>query len=350
MPKNLRALAGATIAALLGGGSLFLACSPAPPGGAVVSPTPVTPVGEASRTGRITCGSGECSAPSEICCMAESPRCIPTPDPPPIPKGSEYNARFIVASQRWRACGRQDFRACDDAGDCAAGETCCAERELESDGVPIWHGVCSPLRAGKVSCSYAELCSDDDPTCVRKGNVCRGDPGEPRNECAATPQARRKPLCGSAPCQDGMTCVETGGKRACVQGESLDPWKYAVIECDRGRDCGEDESCFTNPQRAGHRCDWDLQGIDAMSEQALCDAPEDCVASCRHAPASIPSCYIHSETKKGRCECLSPCKKDDECEDCTYLVLRRGEGELPAEPFCDLSRSVCDCRSPAPSP
>jgi hypothetical protein len=289
--------------------------------------------------GRIVCGANECHAGTEVCCLGSPPRCVPA-------RGADPHAT-------WEACGKKDFLRCDDAGDCGEGKTCCEETFYEADGVQVFHGACLPTKAGKVSCARAELCSQDDAACLRKDNVC-GDKSDddPRRRCSAPAQARKKPLCGSKPCDDGMTCVEPQeGKRACVPGvlprypENIGK---GVIECDRGRDCGEDESCFTNPQVAGHRCDWGLAGVDPLSESALCADVTDCAAFCRNDPARAPSCHVDPSTRQGRCECLMRCAKEQDCKsnDCTQILLARGAADTSGKAFCDKARGVCECGAP----
>lgn len=138
-----------------------------------------------------------------------------------------------------------------------------------------------------------------------------------------------------------MTCVDAGEGRTCVQGLFRNdfPDRVGVIECDRGRDCGEDESCYKNPQFPGQRCDFTIAGMDGLSEPAYCSGQEDCVAYCRHDQRWVPNCH------GGSCECLDRCTKDADCTNCGPLIVRRQEIDGNAVPFCDRRKAACDCRA-----
>jgi hypothetical protein len=214
----------------------------------------------------------------------------------------------LRVQQLMRACG-SGFVQCDDAGDCGKGETCCAESEL-AETTTTDYALCSPERAGRVSCSAAERCSDDDPTCARRGNVCgKPHPVDRARTCGVPSADRPRPRCGAAPCAEGMTCIATNGSRSCIPGVWTFLERSDVIECDRGRDCGEDESCFMFQADEGHHCYWTVE-LDASSEPALCEGAADCAVYCRLTPASVGSCYVDAEHPLGRCECFSRCATD----------------------------------------
>jgi len=168
----------------LGGAVLLAACAPRAPIDAPTLPTaapavvvtaaPIAVLSAApapsapppTGPGTITCGASRCRAGAEICCLGQPPRCVPAPTVPP-----DSNA-YQEAFARQKACGGTDhFLACDDAGDCGAGQTCC-EETYETETKSIHQGTCSPLRAGRVTCARAELCSAEDPRCARKDNAC----------------------------------------------------------------------------------------------------------------------------------------------------------------------------------
>jgi hypothetical protein len=349
---DMRALARAAALVAASGAALFLACSSAPPGGGgntVVAPVRTAgPAAPASTTGRIACGAAWCKAGSELCCGGRSPRCVALPAPSAAVKGGGSQTAAVGAMDAWRLCGRQDFQLCDDGGDCAEGQVCCSERELVDDESDFSYKACLPGRPGKVSCTYEEACSDDNPTCLRKDNVCGGEGLSP-GSCRIPARLRHKVVCGSGPCADGMTCVQTDDGRACVPGIKRFPADFGVIECERGKDCGEDESCYNNPQAPGYRCDFSLAGVDGLSESAQCQDATDCVAFCRR-DGSLPSCYENPETRARRCECLARCTKDEECGPCEAILIPRGAGLDASEAFCDKARGACDCRVPKKAP
>jgi hypothetical protein len=255
------------------------------------------------------------------------------------PGGDEYQE----AAAREKACGARRFLACDDAGDCGAGQTCC-EEQFEFDTVSLYQGACRPLRAGRVTCPRAELCSADDGRCARKDNACAGEGGTRR--CALPLALRTRPRCGKAPCPADMTCVDGDGGPTCKQGRFRDDASLlaGIIECDRGRDCGEDESCYQNPQVRGRRCDFSIAGIDSLSEPAYCTGPEDCGAYCRLDEHAVPNCHVDAESHSGRCECLKLCTKDADCDGCGLLAVLRGNIDPGSAAFCDRRKGACECR------
>jgi hypothetical protein len=147
-----------------------------------------------------------------------------------------------------------------------------------------------------------------------------------------------------------MTCVEGEDGPTCEKGVFRNniPYRFGVIECNRGRDCGEDESCYQNPQLPGHHCDYGLTGIDELTEHALCTGPEDCTAYCRDGESQAAVCYVAPKHKDGGvCECVPQCSRDNQCANvCQYLSLRREEVQMNDEAFCDKRKGVCACRKP----
>ncbi len=298
---------------LLGGAVLFAACAPRPP---IDAPTPSTsapslltaapavvpsaapPPSAPPPTGpgTIACGATRCRAGAELCCLGQPPRCISAPAVPP--DGSAYQQ----ASARQKACGTNHVLTCDDAVDCGPGQSCC-EETYETETNDIYQGACRPLRAGRVTCARAELCSADEPRCARKDNACADTGGTLR--CQLPLALRTRPRCGKEPCAADMTCVDEDGKPTCTRGlfRNEIPLRSDVLECDRGRDCGEDESGYQNPQAPGRRCDFAIAGVDGLSEPAYCTGPEDCTAYCRSAEGAVPSCHVDAKRRSGRCEC-----------------------------------------------
>jgi hypothetical protein len=259
------------------------------------------------------------------------------------PGGDEYQE----AAAREKACGARRFLACDDAGDCGAGQTCC-EEQFEFDTVSLYQGACRPLRAGRVTCPRAELCSADDGRCARKDNACAGE-GDTRR-CALPLALRTRPRCGKKPCAAGMTCVVEDAGPTCVPGVFRNDFgdRTDVLECERGRDCGEDESCYQNPRSPGQRCDFSVAGLDGLVEPAYCTGPEDCVAACRLAAGTVPSCYTKAKQRLGHCECLTPCTQDADCEGCGRLAMERN-GDFPdSSAYCDRKKGGCECRVKKP--
>jgi len=301
------------------------------------APAPSAP--PPSGPGTIACGATRCRAPAEICCLGELPRCVRAP---PVPPESDA---YQEASARQKACGTDRFLACDDAGDCGAGQTCC-EETYESETKDLHQGACRPLRAGRVICARAELCSADDPRCARKDNACTDLNGWSR--CELPLALRTRPRCGKKPCPAGTTCVEGDDGPTCVKGLFRHDISLfnRVIECDRGRDCGEDESCYKNPQVPGRRCDFAIAGVDGLSEPAYCTGAEDCVAYCRFDDRAVPNCHVDPKRHSGRCECLTRCTKDTDCDGCERLAVLRGEAD--GAPFCDRRKGACECRKRGP--
>jgi hypothetical protein len=345
----------ATLALTVFGGAVLLAaCSPrapieapalssAAPSATVIAATPTVvptaaPAPPPTGPGTIACGATRCRAGAEICCLGEPARCVPAPAVPP-----DSNT-YQEASVRQKACGTNYILACDDAGDCGAGQTCC-EETYESETSSIYQGVCRPLRAGRVTCARAELCSADDGRCARKDNACADVNGTLR--CQLPISRRAHPRCGKKPCPDDMTCVLQDGEPTCVKGAFRNelPFRAGVIECDRGRDCGEDESCYQNPQLPGRRCDFAIAGVDGLSERAYCTSAEDCAGYCRLAEGAVPNCHVDPKARSGRCECLDRCAKDADCEGCGRLGVLREDLDPNAAAFCDRKKGACECRA-----
>jgi hypothetical protein len=147
-----------------------------------------------------------------------------------------------------------------------------------------------------------------------------------------------------------MTCVEGENGPTCEQGlfRNQVPFRNGVIECDRGRDCGDGESCYQNPQLPGRRCDFGLAGIDGLTEPAYCTGPEDCVAYCRLDERAVPNCHVGAKKQVGVCECLSPCTKDADCDGCMRLAVLRGDVDPTATAFCDRRKKACECPARKP--
>jgi hypothetical protein len=344
--------------AFLGGAVVLAACAPrapidaptlltaapvavvieAPTAVPIAAPAPIAP--PPTGPGTIACGATRCRAGAEICCLGETPRCVPAPAAPP-----EGDAQLVIVRQK--ACGTHHFLACDDAGDCGAGQTCC-EETYETETHSLYQGTCVPLCAGRVTCERAELCSLDDPRCARKDNACTDVNGTLR--CQLPLALRPRPRCGKKPCPADMTCVvgETGP--TCEKGLFRNdlPGRSGVIECDRGRDCGEDESCFQNPQLPGRRCDFTIAGVDSLSEPASCTGPEDCVAYCRLDERVVPNCHVEPKAHGGTCECLQRCAKDADCNGCMGLAVLRGNIDPGSPAFCDRRKKACECRERRP--
>lgn len=280
------------------------------------------------ETGRILCGSSACRVGKEMCCLGDQPHCLAIP--PKDPEEGELG--------RFGLCKSSALALCDDAGDCAAGETCCRTRVMGSDGATLDESVCTPLRGGRVVCEYEERCSTDDPRCLRRGATCAA------GACGFTAAARTRPRCGAAPCPAGSTCVETGGVRSCKPGELRYPETLDVIECDRGRDCADGEACYKNPQAGGHRCDFGLAGVDALSEPALCAADADCADFCKGPFDQVASCWLGRGPAHGTCECTRRCTKNEDCANaCMSLKIRREDNATPTGDACDKARGLCKC-------
>jgi hypothetical protein len=311
----------------------------APPALASAAPPAIAP--PPTGPGTIACGATRCRAGAELCCLGPVPRCAPVLT---IPPDGNWDREV---SARQKACATDRFLACDDAGDCGAGQTCC-EETYETETESIYQGICSPLRAGRVNCMRAELCSVDDPRCARKDNACTDVNGTLR--CQLPLQLRKPPRCGKAPCPAGMTCVEEEGGPTCTKGIFRNdiPLTNGVIECNRGRDCGEDESCYQNPQMPGRRCDFSIAGIDGLTEPTYCTGPEDCVASCRLDERAVPSCRVAAKQQSGHCECLKRCKEDTDCDGCMLLAVQRGNIDPSATAFCDQRKGACECPARRP--
>jgi hypothetical protein len=246
---------------------------------------------------------------------------------------------------REKACGGHRFLACDDAGDCGPGRTCC-EESYETETTSTYQGTCRPLRAGRVTCPRAELCSADDGRCARKDTACTSVAGAMR--CQLPLARRARPRCGARACALGMTCVDGEAGPTCVPGAFRDDvtLQKGVIECDRGRDCGEDESCFQNPQLPGRRCDFGIAGVDGLSERAYCTGAEDCVAYCRLDATAVPNCHVATvggKKRAGVCECLTRCTKDTDCDGCARLAILREGVSMAATAFCDRRKGACEC-------
>lgn len=350
------------LCALLSGGVLAAACSsgpvsavaPAATTTAVVTQT-ATAVASATATaiatappprmvdptapGWIVCGEGSCEIGKEICCLGDKPSCVPIPAEP-----DAYGGPLFAM---WQACRFREFMQCDDAGDCGVGQVCCQERDLGAEGATLDHRSCLPLRDGKVDCHFAEQCSPANEACSRKGTVC-GAPDENRaRECAVPESARYKPPCPKGPCAAGLACVRAEGGLRCEPREGR--FVPDLVECSLGRQCSEDQSCFKYPSANGTRCDYNLRGVDDLTEPALCDSVADCKAYCRGDPSMVPHCFKGSgpsgEVGSAFCECLLPCTKDTDCpENCFRLALHRSQDSSELERRCDKKIHACDCR------
>lgn len=346
--------------AAFGGAILLAACAPPAPvdsptvpihvpdvavtaaPAASVTAAPAPPPPPPTGPGTIACGATRCRAGAEICCLGASPRCVAAPA---VRAGA---GGYEEADARQKACGTDVILACDDAGDCGAGQTCCDE-SYSSETKTISLGACRPLRAGRVVCEREELCSLEDRSCARRDTVCADARGGGMR-CRIPPEKRTRPRCGKKPCAAGETCVLESGAETCTAERIEDDWfsRAAVVECNRGRDCGEDQACYQNPQLPGRRCDYALAGIDGLSEPAYCTGAEDCAGYCRHDARSVPSCHVAGKGRSGRCECLDPCTKDADCPTCDRLAILRDDLGSGGRPFCDRRKGACDCRPKRP--
>lgn len=306
---------------------------------AVSSVAPAQSAPPPTGPGTIACGATRCRAGAEICCLGQPPRCILAPAVPT--DTSAFEQAFALR----KACGADDILACDDAGDCGAGQTCCAET-YETETKSLRQATCAPLRAGRVTCGRTELCSADDARCARKDNACAEMNG--RLRCQLPRALRTRPPCGKgkAHCPVDMTCIDEGSGPACAKGLFVDEISLhpGVIECDRGRDCGEDESCYQNPQLSGRRCDFAIAGVDNLSEPAYCTGAEDCLGYCRLDEHAVPNCHVLAKEHSGRCECLERCTKDADCNGCGRLAILRGDVDPGVAAFCDRRKGACECR------
>jgi hypothetical protein len=344
MSRRPGVLAAAFAALVLLGGVSLSSCSTTTRKG----PAATAVVSEPVRAARsVTCGTRQCRAGAEICCLGEPPACVPIPPALAAKRGGD--TADTDADALWRACDREDFALCDDAGDCGERETCCRQRLLESDGLTVAYDSCVPLRGGKVACEYGERCSDDDTSCLRAGAICGAAAGPAGRECSVPRAARGRPTCPKDPCPDGAVCVMSESGLECAPASTAvaegDELVRGVVECWWGRECPEDQSCYRNPMRPGTRCDYGLAGVDAFTEPALCAANEDCRAFCRHAPSYVPHCYVNDqETGDSFCECLPACTKDADCTNCDPILTMRQAFGATAQPYCDATMKACDCR------
>jgi hypothetical protein len=273
--------------------------------------------------GLFRCGQAVCKAGVEVC----APRQACGEDWPAkacVAK-NELSARTFDSQNPSATCqdecfGWFDTKECDGPGDCKQGEVCCYSRQRiigpcdDGEDGHIDEYACKPAIAGRTPCHTAEICSAKEPTCARPGSSCAVDEATGIGRCAVPRRAKQEDL-------------------------------SRVFECERGRDCAPDESCFTGP--GGHWC-----GLNATSwagdEVALCQDASDCVGFCRGRKDAV--CYPDGERRF--CECRPACQRSQDCKSsdyCARLSLNRyGGAMLPLEPFCNLAQRRCDCRELPP--
>lgn len=267
-------------------GSLLLlsACGSSPAGTTVALGTPGP--GEPGVTGErggdrgpatIACGKASCSAPQQVCCAGDAPKC--TTAPPPDPEPLKY------LSAVGEACGAEDgsfagFAGCDDSGDCPAGQRCCEQWVASGQNGYL---ACS------ASCDIREVCVEGRP-CSKSGAACVDGtcamPPEKRH-CGAATCTREKPFCcgadeASAVCSTSAQCEDDGKRRFecasprdCIEGACqrnvmgntyctlLVDVANAGLVCERDADC-DDSICMGSPGKG--RC-------DVAEKACVCDAP-----------------------------------------------------------------------------
>jgi hypothetical protein len=308
------------------------------------SASPAAPA-ETGR-GRVACGAVSCDAKTQLCCVGwresqtEFRGCVAKP----TARADAGPWDAVTAS--WEACRHTDYRACDGPSDCAAGETCCEEQSWMPDDYQVTYNACVPLQQGKLACYHDEICNEGDPGCARPGATCTPEPARGRSTCSVP--RRRLPACGGAPCEDGSTCVEANGKRACKPTSSLQDGDVRIA-CETGADCAADESCFLLGKST--RCDrgplttngWDF---------GLCKVASDCSSFCRsfrRGASDVASCRGATAKEVGHCECHARCEKDKDCadtENCYFIGLQRSRGTPTMDARCDRATKTCDCVEP----
>lgn len=330
-----------------------VACAAGSSSGAATSPLPGAAFAMPDPgPGSFSCGAAVCRAGVEVCapreaCAADWPAqaCVPK---------AELKARTFDESNPTASCKDScfswyDYKTCDGAGDCKAGEVCCydADRIIGpcsgDDGMlDVWE--CKPAGAGKTPCGTAEVCSDKDPTCRRPGSKCVLDRSSGRGTCQAP--RRAEPKCGAAPCPAGQVCIESmdDGKRRCMPSGSHPESTY-LIGCDRGSECAPDEACFS--YGGGRRCD-----LTAMSwagdDVPICVDASDCEGYCEGRTDAV--CRVDGNV--GICECRPPCQRDGDCKKDEYCAAlsqnRYGGAVMQLQGFCDKAQKRCDCRERSP--
>jgi len=155
---------------------------------------------------------------------------------------------------------------------------------------------------------------------------------------------RRRSACGGAPCEDGSTCVEANGKRACKPTSALQN-DDVRIACETGADCAADESCYLFEKST--RCDRGPLTTNGF-ELGLCRVASDCGSFCRGAN-DVTSCRDASTNQVGHCECHARCDADEDCaktENCYFINLQRTGTTTPLDARCDRATKTCDCLEP----
>lgn len=232
---------------------------PSVPAGAVPSSAPVVAAPAASsdfdpatRTpagpGEIGCGSGRCRAGEEVCC-GES--CAPRGTGPlwgPAPNGNP--------GVELRVCdGDVDLIACDDSGDCGAGERCCRNH--------LGYLSCTPTSRG--ACENHEVCLGSNE-CRSPGATChdgRCVRETPRVACGDTRCTDATPICCLHPTTP--QCVARDTKCPGSAGDSVS------LECRTGADCLRGERCCFDG--ASTRC---AGGCNDGSLLPTCTRSADC--------------------------------------------------------------------------
>jgi hypothetical protein len=302
--------------------------------------------------GRFACGDASCIAGRETCAPREA--C-----------GSDWPAKACVATAKVKSwtfgdakpgttckdgCfSWYDYKACDGPSDCKTGQICCYDRHRiigpcgdgEDGSLDVFE--CRPAKKAGGPCRTAEICSASDSKCSRPGSRCVIDPKTGLGACMVP--RRALPRCGAAPCAPPLACManRTDQKRFCTNDPAGHADQAELIECDRGRDCAPDESCFE--AYAGRRCDLNARSW-AGDDLPICDDASDCLAFCGGSGDAV--CAPGGEVKV--CECRPPCRRDKDCADgryCFAVSLRRTGGSLMMnEPFCNAVEQRCDCRVP----
>ena len=202
-----------------------------------------------STRGNVACGASRCAVPAEICVSLEQTagagatfRCVP--------KGRELEA--------------EQAYACDDASDCAEGQTCCLGVESASSTY-----ACSERSGARANCAL-EICVEGGGAPCPTGQVCKAGVCAPDGARATCNGGQRCPL--SAP-----ICVWAKGAATCTRqltGRSDgEPSPTEVrMSCSSKRDCGDGLRCCTNALGDSSSC---RVNCDYANNQELCERDAD---------------------------------------------------------------------------
>jgi hypothetical protein len=171
---------------------------------------------------------------------------------------------------------------CDDSGDCAKDQVCCAEF-MYSGAVAVECVPRSKLRRGV--CELGEACRPDVP-CRTPGARCV-DGG-----CVKPVDSLR---CGASVCSGGQVCC--GDPPACLEpGATCDLPHY---RCAGPKDCLPGEYCMKSVTGSGCR------GMLDMGTAALaCDVDAECPPSvCLGAKGKRPHCAAAPGSWIKTCDC-----------------------------------------------